>query len=540
MPYRTASTHRRSIVLVVTTALAMLVLGGCVARPNLYQGDKARVVDRKYVEYPSGYALALVADHLNAPAAVAFTPDGLPIVVETGVGDVEPRIYGWRADGTKYDIHPRPNRSPFGLFEQKFHIYGPVGGMIYHDGSVYVTHRDENRLGVITRFGLDGSHSTVVADLPAQGDYGMTDLTVSSTGRIVFGLGTATNSGVVGLDNFATGWVQRYPKVSDQPYTNLKLLGYRFDTPNPNAGLFGGNDVSVTAPFQPFGVSNQTRISKSPTEKPTGAIYSVSTTGGDLTVEAFGIHVPRGLEYNEFGRLYMTNNGMELRGTRPIQDDPDALLRVVKGTWYGWPDYTADLRPVSELQLNDTTKAMILKSGYPDLSSLVDHNASNLLAPNRETLVTSVFPSLSGAAKFDFVPADGPFAEFAGNAIVALSGDTAPFATGGQRLKGPVGYKVVRVDIDTRQYKDFIYNTKGKPASLIDKAEVGDALERPIDVKFAPDGSLYVLDLGRLRMRGGREEIAPNAGRLFRLIPLPPAPATQPTTTTTSTSTSVR
>jgi glucose/arabinose dehydrogenase len=535
MAYRIACHHRRrtASLRVVATVLTLVALTGCGIHPNLYKVDDVRIVDRKDVEYPSGYVLTLVADRLNAPTAVAFTSEGLPVVAEMGANDVEPRIYGWRADGTVYDIYPRPGRSPFGLFGEKFRIYGPVGGMIYHDGAVYVSHRDENRMGVITRFGLDGSHGTVVADLPAQGDYGVTDLTVSSTGRIVFGLGTATNSGVVGLDNFATGWIRRYPKVCDQSYSNLKLLGYRFDTPNPNAGLFGGEDVSVTAPFQPFGVSNQTRVPKSPTGKPTGAIYSVSPTGGDLTVEAFGIHVPRGLEYNEFGRLYMTNNGMELRGTRPIQDDPDALLRVVKGTWYGWPDYTADLRPVSELPLNDTTKAMILKSGYPDVSFLIDQNASNLLAPtpSRETLVSGVFPSLSGAAKFDFVPADGPFNEFAGNAIVALSGDRAPFATGGQRLKGPVGFKVVRVDIDTRQAKDFVYNTKGVPASLIPKGQVGDALERPIDVKFAPDGSMYILDLGKLRMRGGREEVAPNAGRLFRLVSQPPPATTQSATT---------
>jgi glucose/arabinose dehydrogenase len=218
---------------------------------------------------------------------------------------------------------------------------------------------------------------------------------------------------------------------------------------------------------------------------------------------------------------------MELRGTRPVQDDPDSLLRVVPGTWYGWPDYSADLRPVNELPLNDTTKALITKSGYPDLSFLIDHTASGLLAPNRDTLVSAVFPSLSGAAKFDFVPDGSPFHDYAGSAIVALSGDRAPFATNGQQLKTSTGYVVVRVDVDTKQVMDFIHNTKGKPASQIPKNEVGDAMERPVDVKFAPDGTMYILDFGRLRMRGGRPQVTERTGRLYRLMPLPaPAPTT--------------
>ncbi len=517
---------RRFIVVSLSWVAMMLVvvaMSGCAVGPTLYSADKAKVVDRKYVEYPAGYELTLVADGLTAPSAVAFGPDGSLFIAETGVGRFDPRIYGWRADGTYVSVYPDPNKSFF--FGDRFRLYGPIGGMVFHDGALYVTHRDENGMGVVTRLNLDGTHRTVIADLPAQGDFAVTDIIVSSTGRLVFGVGTATNSGVVGIDNFQVGWPQQHPEVSDQTYVDLKLLGYRFNTPNPNSGLFGGDDVSVTAPFQAFGVSNQTRVPQSRIGKPNGAVYSISTTGGDLRVEAHGVRLPRGLGYSDFGRLYATNNGMELRGTRPIQDDPDSLIRIVQNTWYGWPDFTTDLRPVSELPLNDATRRMIVKSGYPDLSALIDHGASNLLAPNRDALVNGVFPALSGAAKFDFVSDESVFREFRGNALVALSGDRAPFATNGQQLKGiDIGYKVVSVDVDTKQVRDFIHNTKGKPASAIAKNEVGDAMERPVDVKFAPDGTLYILDFGRMRMRGGREEIIAKTGRLYRLAPLPTGP----------------
>ena len=137
----------------------------------------------------------------------------------------------------------------------------------------------------------------------------------------------------------------------------------------------------------------------------------------------------------------------------------------------------------------------------------------------------SAFPSLSGAAKFDFVPESSAFKEFHGNAIVALAGDRAPFANSAKKLNGVVGYKVVRVDVDTKVQRDFIHNTKGVPAS---RSGDDDALERPIDVKFGPDGAMYLLDFGQMRMTGGRERVTRGTGKLYKLAPLATPPTTAP------------
>jgi glucose/arabinose dehydrogenase len=326
---------------------------------------------------------------------------------------------------------------------------------------------------------------------------------------------------VVGLDNWQAGWVKKHPKFCDIPAVNLKLLGYRFDTKNPLAGIFGGSDIAVTAPFQPFGASNQTRINKSPNDKPASAIYSVNASGGDLRVEAHGIRLPRGLGFNEYANLFFTNNGMQLRGTRPVKDDPDAFLKFLPNTWYGFPDFSADMLNISESRFQPPAE-LIQRFGYPELSTLLDLAASGL--PNasayRESVLFGVFPSLSGAAKFDFAPATGPFKDLRGNAIVALDGDRAPFATSGRKLKGPVGYKVVRLDTDMKQAADFIRNTRGGPGSRINSKQGAALLERPVDVKFAPDGKLYILDYGRMEMRNGKERIKPGTGKLLVLEPI--------------------
>lgn len=511
----------RSFPRIALLAALLLLCGqllGCATGPTLLSADQRQPIDRRLVEYPAGYQLTPHVTGLTAPSAIAFDANRSLLIAESGADGREPKIFGFKETGEYFQIYPTGRRLPFGLdrLDPGFRLYGPVGGMIAEHDKVYVSHRDRDGKGVITAFDYQGNPTTIVSGLPAQGDYGVTDIAIKpSNGRLYFGVGTATNSGVVGIDNWARGWVRRHPDVADHSAQDVKLLGYRFDTPNPKGGLLGGDDIAVTAPFQPFGRSNQTRIPG--TEKPNGAIYSVSPTGGDLRVEATGLHNPRGLAFNDFEQLYVANTGMELRGTRPIKDDPDVLLRLVNGAWYGWPDYSADLNPIGDRRYQPPVD-MIIRHGYPDVSALIDHAASGLSMPDKRLIYAS-FPQFSGAAKLDFGPSSGPLREFRGKAILALSGDRAPFANSGRRLKGPIGHKVMMVDVDRRRTEEFIYNTEDKPASRLGDGVM--ALERPIDVKFGPDGALYLLDYGQMRMKEGQEDVAPGTGRIYRLTEVP-------------------
>jgi glucose/arabinose dehydrogenase len=519
---------------VTAVLLCAAALVGCARGPRLL-ADKDRVtLDRRVVEYPADLVLTAYAAGMTAPSAMAFVGGETEyknalLIAESGVGGDDPQIYGFKPDGTQFYVYPRGTTLP--LLRQGFRIYGPVGGMaVSADEKIYVSHRDDSGRGVITAFDFDGNHRTVVADLPANGDYGVTDVAVHpSNGRLYFGLGAATNSGVVGLDNWEAGWVDANREFCDSPRGPIKLNGFQFRTSNPRGGLFGGDDIVVTGPFQAFGALGKLRIPGSGVNKPTAAVYSISPEGGDLRVEAHGIRLPRGLVFNEFGNLFVSNNGMELRGTRPVKDDHDAIVRVPLGgqVWYGWPDYSADLEPIGQ-EKYQPPQEMIIRTGYPELAVIIDQEGSGLVPPDRNALLHAVFPALSGAAKMAFIgdTAGDEFKPFRGNVIVALSGDRAPFATGGRPLVGPQGFKVMRVDLDSKQTSDFVYNTRRMPLSMTPKA--GDALERPIDVKIGPDGALYVLDFGQLEVKNGRERVKAKTGRVFRLGKQPP-PATQPT-----------
>jgi glucose/arabinose dehydrogenase len=123
-----------------------------------------------------------------------------------------------------------------------------------------------------------------------------------------------------------------------------------------------------------------------------------------------------------------------------------------------------------------------------------------------------------------FIPKSGPFhtSRYEGEVLVAMWGDRAPFSTSGRPIPSPLpGYRVVRVDTDSRpgRVMDFIYNTQGGPASMLSEgSNVG--LERPIDVKFGPDGNLYILDFGQAVYKHAQLETESGTGKIFVLMPV--------------------
>lgn len=523
------STRRGRAILGLAIAMAVSTLVGCSSYPQMIEPDIRRPIDRSIIETPANYYIKLAVRNLTAPTAMAWVREegeykDTFLVAESGGDGREPRITGFRKrDGAELQIYPHGPKLPtFGLIHPKQQIFGPIGGMCVANGRIYLTHKNAEGKGCISSLTFDGQVTVLQDDLPSQGDFGLTDIAVHpTTGRIWFCQGSATNSGVVGPDNFQTGWARKFESFCDSVPQNIKLLGLKFFTKNPQKSWFGGDDNVGTGPYQPFGTNNQLRIHADPLGKPTSAIYSIAPTGGDIKVEAWGIHNPRGLGFDEYSNAYAINDGMEMRGTRPVANDPDSLVKIAPGAWYGFPDFTTDLNPVSNTEYQPPQDMIESSGGYPEVAALIDRNASGLPDPSvyKSSLYWGSVAASSGAAKFDFTPGT-TFREFPNSAIVALSGDRAPFSTSGQPVSGPVGYKLVRFDMQTRHVEDFVRNTKQMPGSKIGEPQ---ALERPIDVKFGPDGRCYILDFGKMEMRGGKPQITRGTGRIFVLEPMPAA-----------------
>ena len=216
-----------------------LLAGGCAMRPVFIPVGMRHTIDRRITEYPDGFELRTFLANLTCPTAFCFDESGNLIVAEGGIDGRDPHIRLVKPDGAILSIYPVETRIP--LIRLGFKIYGPVGGIVASKGMIYVSHRDRHDQGVITAFTYTGDHKTIVADLPAQGDFGVTALAIPPAPvepRLYFGVGAATNSGVVGLDNWEEGWARDHRQACDLAYQALNLLGFRFDVVNPEASLF--------------------------------------------------------------------------------------------------------------------------------------------------------------------------------------------------------------------------------------------------------------------------------------------------------------
>jgi glucose/arabinose dehydrogenase len=223
--------------------------------------------------------------------------------------------------------------------------------------------------------------------------------------------------------------------------------------------------------------------------KASGAILRCNPDGSDLEVVAWGLRNPYGIAFAADGRLYATEHGSDARSKRQIIGDFDDLYLIEEGRWYGWPDFASGIR------LDDPRWGEGGQGREPVLAEFPE--------PNPPMPVVSFQPH--GGANGVAISPGGAFG-FEGQAFVALFGDLAPITT--PRLGTPVGFKVVRVDLEQRQIEDFAVNRIQGPASKLPH----DGFERPSHCVFGPDGALYVTDFGEIDIAPEKAGIRVQAG----------------------------
>jgi glucose/arabinose dehydrogenase len=207
---------------------------------------------------------------------------------------------------------------------------------------------------------------------------------------------------------------------------------------------------------------------------------------------AWGLRNPFGLAFHE-GRLFVTENGFDARGSRPVITKGDHLWEIEPGSWYGWPDFDGG-EP--------------LKTAGPG-----DEAPAPLLAKHPQTPpeAVAVFGVHSSADRIAFPPNDA--FGYAGKAFVAQFGDMTPM-TGATSSR--VGFKVVTVDVGTGQITGFATN-KG-PVNGPAQALNTKGFERPVGVTFSRDGkSLYVVDFGTLYMTPMGPSPKQNSGVVWKI-----------------------
>lgn len=455
----------------------------------------------KDILLPQGYTAELVGSGFNAPDHCCFDDRGFCYIVESGHKiDAAPRIL-------KVDTRTGTWETFFTLPEERWIKGGAMTGACWHAGDLYVMNTDQ-----LFRINPQGQIEDLLTDLPGRGDHQTNPPVVGPDGRIYFGQGCATNCGVVGADNFAFEWLTKFPGFCDVPAHDITLAGQNYEYQNVLGDI---TQTVTTGAYVPFGTHTQPGQVIKGDVRCTGSILRCYVDGSGLEVVAWGLRNPFGVAFSQEGKLFITEHGMDERGRRYILDDPDDFYEIEEGQWYGWPDFASGIR------LDDAHWGEGGHGREPVLASF----------PNPEPPMPFVsFQTHAAANGFDFCR-EASFG-FEGDAFVACFGDLAPITTL-TKAATPAGFKVVRVNMQERTVEDFAVNRIQGPASKLPH----DGFERPSHCQFGPDGGLYVVDFGIIRIapeKGGiRQQIG--TGALWRIRRtegpqglLPPKPITVP------------
>lgn len=447
------------------------------------QREGQRGYRAKDILLPEGFIAEVVATGFHAPVHCCFDDMGNCYLAESGHQiESPPRILKVNVETGEYSVY-------YEVPEERRHITGALTGLCWHEGYLYFS--NTNR---VSRINANGRLEDIVTDLPGLGDHQTNHPLMGTDGKLYFGQGCATNSGVVGADNFAYGWLDKHPQVCDVPAMDIRLTGRNYEYQNVLGDI---NETIQTGAYVPFGTATHEGQIIKGNVKCSGAILRCNPDGSELEVVAWGLRNPYGIAFHPDGRLFATEHGMDERSQRYIFSDPDDFYEIQKGAWYGWPDFASGIRLDSAYWGEDGHGREPVLAEFPD--------------PNPPLPVLS-FQTHTGANGIDFCR-DAEFG-FQGDAFVALFGDLAPVTTI-RHAHSPAGFKVVRIDMQSKRIVDFAVNKIEGPASKLPH----EGFERPSHCQFGPDGALYVVDFGIIRIapEKGGIQIQKNTGSLWRI-----------------------
>jgi glucose/arabinose dehydrogenase len=446
--------------------------------------DSIRRINSADIALPAGYSIEAIATGLTFPSGVCVNDEGVVYVIESGYsyGEVwlEPAMYRIENGSAKLVSKGKMN--------------GPWNGITFQNGYFYIAEGGQSEGGKILKLSQQGDITIIVDSLPSLGDH-HTNGPLIVDGYIYFGQGTVTNSAVVGPDNSDFGWLSRHPEYHDIPCRDIKLAGVNYESTNPLTDA--PDDKALTGAYVPFDSATSPGMVIKGSVPCSGAVLRVPINGGEPELVVWGLRNPYGLAKNSEGKIFVTENGFDDRGSRPVWGAGDVLWEIKPGSWYGWPDYSEG-KPIA----NDEE---FHPPGKDRVSSLLQEIPMNPPSP------VAVFGVHSSSNGIDFSTSE-QFG-YKGDAFVAQFGDMAPKVG---KVLAPVGFKVVRVNVTNGTIEDFAVN-KGKingPATY----QKSGGLERPLAVKFDErNNALYITDFGIMHITDAGPKPYPKTGVVWKI-----------------------
>jgi len=395
------------------------------------------------ISVPYGYKIEVFAQGLNSPIAIAFKENGDMLIADSGLATGDAKVL-------------LLSKGQFTTVADGFRV--PITGINYKSGDLYVSHK-----AAITVIKSNGERTDIIKGLPSFGDFGNNRVEIGLDGKIYYGQGTMTNSGIVGLDN---AWVLDRPFIHDNAGSHVLLREVNYETQNLRTPA--GNPA-LTGAFSPFGIPVQEHEVAKGVLYASGSIMRANLDGSNLEMLAWGLRNPFMVKFDKANRLYISNQGLDNRGSRPIANASDELFILKQGGWYGWPDYNAG-------ELVNQSRFSALGGTPPEL--LLESIPSIPINP------VTTFPAGSTIMGFDF-NYNKEFDDI-GNLYIAKFGKVI-YEEKDESLRSGVGHRITKVDVATGELTTFAINKSGFPEE--------EGLGRPTDVVFGPDGAMYISDL---------------------------------------------
>src|SRR5919107_3244321 len=357
----------------------------------------------------TGYRIEPVIWNLNLPTSVTFDSENNMYISEAGFiyGGLQPIPRILKVDSQSGNISNVVDRN----------LNGPITDIEFYDGKLYVSHR-----GIISTVEPErGIVKDIILGLPSTGDHHNNQIAIGPDNRIYFGQGEATNTGVVGEDNFKLGWLKTSPQFHDTPAKNISLSGENFVTLNPLTAE--PNDTTTTGAFVPFGTFTYNGQVIPGKIKCNGCILSANLDGTDLKLIGWGFRSAYGIAFfpDDPTKLLVTVNGADERGSRPIANDTEKIYQIdisssssssstnssQLGRFYGWPDFFGNAEPVTDPKFqvkNLPTLRFVMQNHPPVEKPLLELEVGSALAQvdSSSSSSSSVSASYNSTNNFGF------------------------------------------------------------------------------------------------------------------------------------------
>ncbi|WP_394351843.1 PQQ-dependent sugar dehydrogenase, partial [Pontibacter pamirensis] len=142
------------------------------------------------IRLPEGYEIEKIADGLTYPTSVAWDDQGHMYVAEAGgtfldEEDASARILRVEANGVTREVVNLDGK-----------IYPAISGMTWYNGAFYITHRDKELYGCVSRVTPDGEITQILGGIiDSKSDHQPNDVRVGGDGKMYVCVGIGGNSG---------------------------------------------------------------------------------------------------------------------------------------------------------------------------------------------------------------------------------------------------------------------------------------------------------------------------------------------------------